>query len=44
MNSIVKWFRRDRLDQELAEEMQEHIEERTADLMRDGMSAKEARE
>src|ERR1700733_3184124 len=44
MNSIAKWFRRDRLDQELAEEMQEHIEERTADLIRDGMSAPEARD
>jgi putative ABC transport system permease protein len=43
MRSILEWFRRSRLDQELAEEMQAHLEERTADLVRNGISGAEAR-
>ncbi len=44
MKSLVQWFRRDRLDRELSEEMDAHLEERTAELMRDGISANEARD
>ena len=44
MISFQGWFRHNRLDSELAEEMDGHIDERAAELMEQGISAKAARE
>jgi predicted permease len=43
MNWIPSFFRRGRIYDELSEEMRLHLEERAEQLMREGMSAEEAR-
>src|SRR5262245_48497629 len=44
MRSILRLFRRPRIRTELAQEVESHLEERTAELMESGMPKKEARE
>ncbi|MGA8598452.1 MAG: ABC transporter permease [Bryobacteraceae bacterium] len=39
---FLHWFRRGRLERELADEMEAHLEERTAELMGAGLSASDA--
>ena len=43
MRILLHWFRRNRLDRELAEEMEQHLQERASALMSDGLNADEAR-
>jgi putative ABC transport system permease protein len=44
MNPIFRWLERRRVDRELADEMQAHLEEKIERLVEEGQSAEEARE
>ena len=43
MGWMSRWFRRERLDQELDRELRFHIDARVQDLIRDGVAPAEAR-